>query len=343
MNVSNSNENSIMVNISIIVPVYNVEKYLTRCLDSIYNQKFSGTFEVITVEDCSTDKSLEILKNYQNNEPRLIVVQHKTNKKLAQARTSGMQIANGDYIMHVDSDDRLLPNALQNIFDKCNESNADVLVFDYIIENEKGEQTKNNYLTKEIITSNKNIVQQYFYGACWNKIVKKSLVNNLVYSLVEAPRSTEDLIYCSEILLRANVICLFPEKFYAYFINSSSITQSSTPLKYLSNQTVISKKISQIFIKYNPTEKFRDSLLDYFSKYLFLSIAKIHFYNKSDLLYCKTLLHDINKGNLIDKHRIIKINRAINNKYYSLYQVSKGFDIKLPLGIFYRYLKNKNK
>ena len=329
-----------MVNISIIIPVYNVENYLTRCLDSVYNQEFSGSFEVIAVEDCSTDNSLKKLREYKLENPELVIIEHKENKRLAQARTSGMKIAKGDYIMHVDSDDWLLPKALQSIFDKCTETNADVLVYDYIIKNEKGEQLKSNYLNEEIITTNKLDVQKYFYGACWTKIVKNKLVNNMVYSNTEAPRSTEDLIYCTEILLRAETICLFPLKFYGYFLNSSSITQTSNPKKYLSNQIIIAQNLYEICKKYNPSIKIKNSLMDYFSKFLFLSIAKTYFYNIVLLPECQVLLGDIIKIPFLDNTRILKIKKAMNNKYYSLFQVARRFSLRFAGGIAFRSFRN---
>ncbi|MFT4800346.1 MAG: glycosyltransferase involved in cell wall biosynthesis [Flavobacteriaceae bacterium] len=324
---------------SIIVPVYNVEKYLVRCLDSIFNQEFNGEVEIIAIDDCSTDTSLAILKSYKNDAFCLKIIEHKENKRLAQARTSGMAVAEGDYIMHVDSDDWLLPNALQDIYDKCIETNADVLVFDYVIENEKRQQTLSNSFKDELITTDKISVQQYFFGACWTKVVKKSMVANMVYSNIEAPRSTEDLIYCTEILLRAEVICLFPRKLYGYFINSSSITQSSNSQKYLNNQIVIAKNLNEIFRNYNPTAKFKDALLDYFSKFLFLSITKAHFYDKTVLPECIGLLEDINNVPLLNASLTEQINKAINNKYYSLFQVARYFNYKLALGILRRSIK----
>ena len=91
--------------ISIIVPVYNVEKFLERCLDSIFKQQFSSVFEVIAVDDCSTDNSLHVLKEYQKREKRLIIIEHEINKKLSCASKTGIRASTGDYIMHVDSDD----------------------------------------------------------------------------------------------------------------------------------------------------------------------------------------------------------------------------------------------
>ena len=164
-----------MINISVIVPVYNVEKYLTRCLDSIFNQQFSGTFEVIAVDDCSTDNSLKLLYDYQCNEKRLTVIAHNRNKKLSIARSTGMKVAKGMYIMHVDSDDWILPNTFEKLFEKCNETNADVLVFNYRRENDQGQRYSNNEIKNNYVTNDKLKAQKYFFGATVNKIVKKEL------------------------------------------------------------------------------------------------------------------------------------------------------------------------
>jgi len=162
-------------NISVIVPVYNVEKYLVRCLDSIVKQQFSGTYEVIAVEDASSDNSLQILKKYQNNEDRLIIIEQGVNKKLSVARATGMDAATGDYIMHVDSDDWLLPGALEGLFKRCTETNADVIVFNYAREDSEGKRTLVDCIKKEMITTNKIQVQPHFFGTVVNKIVKRSL------------------------------------------------------------------------------------------------------------------------------------------------------------------------
>ena len=327
--------------ISIIVPVYNVEKYLERCLDSIFNQKFSGSFEVISVEDYSTDNSLEVLKEYQKRFPELIIIEHEVNKKLAQARTTGMKVAQGAYIMHVDSDDWLLPNALESVYLKCLESGADVLVYNYLIENEKGEQVFLNKIKEETVTSDKLKVQNHFFGACWTKIVKRELIEDMVY-FNAITLNTEDLIYCSEILLRANKIHLLPQDFYAYFKNSQSITNSTNPQKYLNNQIVILTILDKICVRYNPNNAFQSNLLDYFEKWIYLELCKTHFWNKEDVAICKPIFEELFNIQLLDKVRVGRLRISINNKYKNLFEIIKRFGLRLTLGILYRsFRKNK--
>jgi len=104
------------MDLSIIIPVFNTEKYVIRCLDSIFSQVFAGTLEVIVVDDASTDKSLEILRNYQKKEERLIIVEHKINRKEAIARASGMNVSTGDYIFEPSKEEivlTLIPKSLK--------------------------------------------------------------------------------------------------------------------------------------------------------------------------------------------------------------------------------------
>ena len=324
------------MDISIIVPVYNVEKYLERCLGSIYNQKFSGIFEVIAVEDCSTDNSLNVLKEYQVNNPELIVVEHEVNKRLARARATGMKAAKGEYVMHVDSDDWLLPNALEKLYAKCKETDADVLAYNYIIVNDKEEKIYPSKIKEEIITTDKLKAQHLFFGSCWTKIVKRSLTEDMIYSTADAPKSTEDLIYCTEILLRAEKICLFPQNFYAYFNNSSSITNSTKPYGYLSNQVIILNNLDKITSRYKPNKEFQNNLLNYFEKWIYLAVCKIHFWSSKDLKITQELFEKFFEISILDSNRIKKLKVSLNNRYVSLYQVTKRFSVRYSLGVVYR-------
>lgn len=115
------------VKISIIIPVYNVEKYLHECLDSIINQTFTD-IEIICVDDGSTDKSSEILEEYEQKDKRFTVIS-QPNKGVSAARNRGMQQAKGKYIMFVDSDDYIASNACELIYNSAEEKRCDILLF----------------------------------------------------------------------------------------------------------------------------------------------------------------------------------------------------------------------
>ena len=119
-----------MCEISIIVPVYNVEKYLEKCIKSILNQTFTD-FELILVNDGSTDKSGVICDNYKNIDDRIIVI-HKKNEGLSSARNSGLDIAKGRYIGFVDSDDYINNDMYHKLYEALIKNNSDISICKFV-------------------------------------------------------------------------------------------------------------------------------------------------------------------------------------------------------------------
>lgn len=333
------NINELTPDISIIVPVYNVEKYLARCLDSIFNQDFSGSFEIIAVDDASTDNSLYILKNYQEKELRLKVIEHAVNKKISITRATGIDAANGNYIMFIDSDDWILPNALKNIYQKCIDSEADVVIFNFVKEDNIGNRTIINNIKKEFITIDKHQIKNHFYGALWNKIIKRSLFENMISGKVELS-ITEDLIYGIEILIRAKKICLSPEFYYVYYSNINSLTAQVNSEVYLNNQVVILDQIQNIISKYDMDLNFSTDVLSYFEKWIYLEIAKIHFWKKEKLIDCEKFVRELFQFSIMTKSHIRGLELSMKNRFYCLFEVTKRFGIRMTVGIILRSLKN---
>ena len=114
--------------ISIIVPAYNIENYIEQCLDSIVHQPFRD-IEIICVEDCSTDNTLSVLEFFADKDTRIKVITHDKNKGLSAARNTGIDASAGTYILYLDSDDYLLPDALQRMWEAVQENNLDLLTF----------------------------------------------------------------------------------------------------------------------------------------------------------------------------------------------------------------------
>lgn len=127
------------VKLSIIVPIYNVEQYLAKCIDSLLNQDLSTSeYEILLVDDGSTDNSGQIADSFLENHQNIIVL-HQNNQGLSGARNTGIRNARGEYIQFVDSDDNLEPNVLKTLIEKMDADNLDVLRFDYQNVNERGE------------------------------------------------------------------------------------------------------------------------------------------------------------------------------------------------------------
>lgn len=329
--------------ISIVIPVFNVEQFVERCLDSIFLQNFSHSFEVIAVDDASTDNSLQILRDYQHKETRLIVIAHDINKNLSIARSTGMKIAKGSYIMHVDSDDWILPGSLAQIHERLSEHTVDVLVFNYQRQDSLGNTTVLKNIDAKVLTTDKKAIVKHFLGACWNKIIKKELADDLVYGNA-AINSQEDLVYSFEVLMKARVILLTPDILYVYFDNLASITRVIQPTAYLNLQVNILTEIKKIFQKYFTEHNLQVQVYGYMMKFVYSMLARLHFIKKGivpDLL--DSLMLEIDDKALLDPEHISTLRSAIHNKWFCLWQVKKYSGIKVAASITWHGLSRRFK
>jgi len=325
------------VNISIIVPVFNSEKYLIRWLDSLFNQRFSGCFEVIVVDYGSTDRSPEILKTYQKTKNSLRVITHDFNKKQSVARSTGMNIANGDYIMFLDSDDWFIDGTLERVYAKSIETNADIVAFNPVRVDSNGNMTPLNYIKEEVVTQDKLYVQKHFMGGYGTKIVKKKLTENLI-SGSSSVNTTEDLLYNTEILLRASTICLVPEDHYVYFLNRESVTRTVEAQQYLSNQIIILDELHEILMKFKTDPQFVNNILDYLEKWIYMMLSESQFSKREKVEVNGSFFRAWELFPEMTKTRIRNMERSVKYKYYCLYNVFKLFGPKTALGFIYRGL-----
>lgn len=118
------------IKISVIVPVYNTGRYLERCLNSIMAQSFQE-IEIIIINDCSTDDSLEIIKKYINDDKRAILINKEKNEGVSSARNTGIKIATGKYVQYIDGDDWVEKDFLKNMYEFAEKENLDIVVSDY--------------------------------------------------------------------------------------------------------------------------------------------------------------------------------------------------------------------
>lgn len=173
--------------LSVIVPIYNVEKYIERCINSILNQTFKD-FELILINDGSTDKSGEICEKYRHLDKRIIVI-NKKNNGVSSARNSGMELAKGEYIQFIDSDDWIEDNLFDIIIKKLENDNSDILFFGFKYDDENGNLIKekkycNRTITKELNLYAIKLYQKDLFGYTWCKIFKTSIIkeNNIKFN-----------------------------------------------------------------------------------------------------------------------------------------------------------------
>jgi glycosyltransferase involved in cell wall biosynthesis len=319
--------------LSIVIPVYNVEKYLTRCLDSILNQKVNFKFEIIVINDCSTDLSYSILMTYNLKYDNIILVNHKTNQKLSIARKSGIDLCKGDYIMHVDSDDWLEENSLQNIYNIVTNSLPDVVVFNYYVENSNQIRIPIHKIRNSHFVSERSEAQTFFLGAPWNKIVKRNLLNDIVFGSVGI-NNGEDLVYSSELFFKVEKIYLSTFSFYVYFSNLNSLTKVDNSLNFLKNQQLVLTELSIIIRKYQPTMSEINFIINYYLNFIYLEIFKYNFsVNKENPKTIFFILENISSNKIFSEKVKTSLNKAINSKMFSLLEVVKRFGIKKIIGI----------
>ena len=216
----NEEANHIQPLVSVVVPVYQAESYLSRCLDSILTQTFTD-FEVILVDDGSKDNSGEICDEYAAKDNRFRVI-HQENHGVSVARQVGLDAAIGDYVIHADPDDRVEPDWLSCLYDEAIASGADMIICDY----EKVLQDKRIYCSQKpsALTSD-GVLQDMLYfrtwGVCWNKLIRRACFQKYDVKFHPDMNIWEDLYVTSSLLLHDMKISYVPRALYHYDMYSN--------------------------------------------------------------------------------------------------------------------------
>ncbi len=219
--------------ISIIVPVYKVEKYLNRCIDSILAQSFPD-FELILVDDGSPDKSGKICDDYAAKDSRIKVI-HKENGGLSSARNAGLDMAAGSYVGFVDSDDWIDSDMYKVLYENIVSTNSDISECCFVRVKSDSPQSSIQTTERIVLSGNEALIELYsanFYGSvvCVNKLYRKDLFEKLrfpVGKINEDQYLTPKLYHQSDKIVFTNYIGYF------YYCNENSITQSQFSLKKL--------------------------------------------------------------------------------------------------------------
>lgn len=212
------NCNSRQILVSVIVPIFGVEKYIERCITSLFDQSIINNVEFIFVNDATKDNSIlilkEVIKSYKNREYQVKLIEHKNNQGLAAARNTGLSHALGEYVIHVDSDDYFDKDMLEIMYNYAKASNADMVVADYFISYEN----KEKYIKCEIPTQKKTLIENMIIGASdntigsmnWNKMIRRSLYCNNNIHYINGINYNEDLVamvplsYCASKIVKVD-------------------------------------------------------------------------------------------------------------------------------------------
>ena len=206
--------------ISIIIAVYNTEKYIQKCLDSIINQTYKN-IEIIVVNDCSKDKSLEILKDYQKKDKRIVLIDNKENKGLSYSRNVAMKKATGEYFGFIDSDDYIPNDYYEKMMSRMKKEKTNVCVCDI---NLVYEETGRELLVICGGQKNIDIINNGLSASCCNKLFKRELIENTPFS---EGKLNEDIAVVIPILAKEKKISYENSTYYNYVQRENSIQNSN--------------------------------------------------------------------------------------------------------------------
>ena len=240
-----------MIRISLIIPFYGVEKYIRKCLESVFSQDLSESeYEVVCVNDCSPDNSESIVREFQDNHRNLHLVRHEVNKKLGAARNTGLQHAEGEYVWFIDSDDYIKPNCLKEILQYCESENLDILHWAI-------QDNANKWILQMEESMVHSGIDDLLSGSRdmtfpWNRVYKRSFLinNNLWFNDLWGG----DVIHTIRSLNAADRIKNIPECYYFYRVdNTSSDMHSPTSAnKIISFSYILGQALEESTSSLNP-------------------------------------------------------------------------------------------
>jgi len=298
-----------MPKVSIIVPVYNVQDYLKRCLDSLVNQTLKD-IEIIIINDASTDNSLKIMREYEDKYNSIKVIDSPTNLRQGGARNLGIEIAKGDYIGFVDSDDWVNVEMYEKLYSKAIDAYCDVVDSDYYVSDGKNVLTAVSSNTADQLgelTSEKKKGLILHSGRMWTKIFKTSLFidNNIRFP---EKLSYEDNPVVPLLLAHASKLEKVNEPLYYYFKNPESTTTTKNSLHHF-DRLETSIILVQGFKKDGLYEEFKDEVDFRFSELYYINTIKICLANYD--------IPQIDKLYEIRNYMKVNFNNYRKNKYFN--------------------------
>ena len=258
--------------ISIIVPVYNVEKYIKECIESILCQTYTN-FELILIDDGSKDKSGQICDEYAKRDNRIIVI-HKQNEGLSKTRNRGIDIAKGSYISFIDSDDYVEKNFLEELYHLIKENDTQVAQCGFVNIGEDRTKSKQENDMVNVYTGKQMIVDIYTMlwipnTVVWNKLYKSELVKQIKF---KENVIHEDEFFSWKVFYAIDKVAVTKRQLYHYRKVEQSITNQKYTVKRLSHIQALEERL-ETFKRDNEKELYEKTLSEYL-------IALVENYNK---------------------------------------------------------------
>lgn len=258
------------IEVSVIVPIYNVELYIEKCIKSILNQTFRQ-FELILINDGSCDNSLEICKKYKNDFRVRIITQ--PNKGLSEARNTGIRVARGKYLFFIDGDDYVNARLLDELYREIVLEKADIVQCGFIWVMENGELKEERYkgcVSKKVIYQdswyNEYERNNLLFTCAWNKLYKKTLFNNIRYP---KGKITEDEYVLFPLFCKVRKVVIVNQPFYYYVQRKSGLSGTAKMEQRVENYLDYSSKRLKLLKKKNK---------EFYEKYLYMHFQGLKYY-----------------------------------------------------------------
>lgn len=299
------------IDLSIIIPCYNVEKYVRECIESVLNQKTDFKYEIILINDGSKDGTLNVLREYEYKS-NIILIDQK-NKGFSGARNVGLQYVQGEYLMFVDSDDRLSKNAIENLLSVAYKGNYEIVEGRYVLFNGESILFEERINEKECVKPIQDLK-----GYPWAKVIKSKLFQNLIF-----PEGYwfEDTIMKFLVYSRAKNAIQIYDIVYEYRKNNLGITITSKRNKKSIDSTWITELMIDNLKIFNI--KITREIYEEFINQCWMNCQRVFYLDKNlrkiIFSYQSYILKTISSFKIEDNHLLLKKYLLVNKKYNILY------------------------
>ena len=246
-----------MPKISIIIPIYNAENYLKRCLNSVINQTLKD-IEIICINDCSKDNSLEILKEYSKKDNRIKIINLKENKGESKARNIGLDNTNSEYIAFLDNDDEIDLDFYEKLYNKAIKTNSDIVKAGVDIINYDKKHQKDNL--NELIKQNNS--KLYFTHYWWSAIYKSSLIKENNIKFLEKYEIGEDILFLNQAILNCKKLEIIDNTYYHYHKRENSTDSKILNYEKIKSIINIREIIINNILNYEDFDKLSDKIIN---------------------------------------------------------------------------------
>lgn len=312
--------------LSIIIPVYNVERYVERCIRSCEEQDTSrSSYEIICINDGSTDNSLDVLNNVANNYENITILS-QPNSGLSEARNTGMKHANGEYYFFVDSDDWITENSLSKIVSKLESEKPDVLAIGSVVDTLNSSKRFYNFYNTQSCTG-KESLKKYWSFTAQTSIVKASFMSENNFSFCPGILH-EDVELVPRMHYQARKISFINDVVYHFYSREGSITRSANPQKSVDLLKTVCPNLSIFYKTIDPEYKvYYDNLI---SMLLNNALSFICYCSEEDQLIINQLNYE---KRLLWKH-LFKSSRIKNKIEFVLFKIFPKHTLRV-----YKFLK----